>query len=69
MRTAVLGAGIMGTGIAQVCAEAGLDVVLESRSLANLRRRASGSGKTSASSWPRAFWASERRAPPSRGSA
>ena len=36
MRTAVLGAGIMGTGIAQVCAEAGLDVVLESRSLTSL---------------------------------
>ena len=36
MRIAVIGAGIMGTGIAQVCAEAGLDVTLQSRSADNL---------------------------------
>lgn len=40
MRIAVIGAGIMGTGIAQVGAEAGLDVWLQSRSRANLEAAA-----------------------------
>lgn len=38
MRVAVIGAGIMGTGIAEVAAEGGCDVVLQSRSSENLTR-------------------------------
>lgn len=36
MRVAVIGAGIMGSGIPRVCAEAGLDVTLQSRARDNL---------------------------------